>query len=75
VFILFSVVMAALSFIKRLSLIPVLGVMCCTYLMSELGILNWIRFGIWMIVGFLVYFVYSYSNSKLHNRAEDETAT
>jgi basic amino acid/polyamine antiporter, APA family len=72
VFILFSIVMAVLSFVKRLSLIPVLGVMCCTYLMSELGILNWIRFGIWMIVGFLVYFIYSYSHSKLHKREEAE---
>jgi APA family basic amino acid/polyamine antiporter len=72
VFILFSLVMAGLSFVKRLSLIPVLGVMCCTYLMSELGIMNWIRFGIWMIVGFLIYFVYSYKHSKLHRREEAE---
>ena len=66
VFILFSVVMAALCFVKRLSLIPVLGVMCCTYLMTELGITNWIRFGIWLMVGFVVYFLYSYKHSKLH---------
>lgn len=69
VFIAFAVVMAVLSFVKRLSLIPVLGVLCCTYLMSELGIMNWIRFGIWMLVGFLIYFIYSYQHSKLH-RAE-----
>ncbi|MEO6051769.1 MAG: amino acid permease, partial [Pyrinomonadaceae bacterium] len=73
VFILFSILMAVLSFAKRLSLIPVLGVMFCTYLMSELGIVNWIRFGVWMIVGFLVYFIYSYKHSKLHQR-EDAVA-
>jgi len=68
VFLIFSVVMVALCFVKRLSLIPVLGVMCCTYLMTELGITNWIRFGIWLIIGIVIYFLYSYSHSKLHQR-------
>lgn len=67
VFALLTLVMAALCFVKRLSLIPVLGVMCCTYLMTELGWKNWFRFGIWMLVGIVVYFFYSYSHSKLHN--------
>jgi hypothetical protein len=70
VFIAFSIVMAVLCVVKRLSLIPVLGVMCCTYLMTELGITNWIRFGVWLIVGFFVYFLYSYKHSKLHMREE-----
>lgn len=70
VFIAFAVVMAVLCFVKRLSLIPVLGVMCCTYLMTELGITNWIRFGVWLLVGFVVYFFYSYNHSKLHKREE-----
>ena len=72
VFILFSIVMAVLAFVKRLSLIPVLGVMCCTYLMTELGITNWIRFGIWLLVGLVVYFFYSYKHSNLHR--EDAAA-
>lgn len=71
VFIAFSLVMTALCVVKRLSLIPVLGVMCCTYLMTELGITNWIRFGIWLLIGLVVYFLYSYSHSKLHNREEE----
>ena len=70
VFIAFSVFMTVLCFVKRLSLIPVLGVMCCTYLMTELGITNWIRFGIWLAVGIVIYFFYSYRHSKLHNREE-----
>ncbi len=70
VFIIFSLVMAGLCFAKRLTLIPVLGVMFCTYLMTELGITNWIRFGIWLLVGFGVYFLYSYKHSKLHEREE-----
>ena len=66
VFIAFSLVMTVLCIVKRLSLIPVLGVMCCSYLMTELGWKNWWRFGLWMIVGFFVYFIYSYKHSKLH---------
>ena len=69
-FIIFALVMAGLCFAKRLSLIPVLGIMFCTYLMSELGITNWIRFAIWLIVGLIVYFLYGYKNSKLHHREE-----
>jgi|CXWL01.1.fsa_nt_gi amino acid transporter len=69
-FAIFSLVMAVLCFVKRLTLIPVLGVMCCTLLMTELGITNWIRFGIWLLVGFVIYFFYSYSHSKLHKREE-----
>jgi hypothetical protein len=70
VFLLFSILMGVLCFVKRLSLIPVLGVICCTYLMTELGITNWIRFGVWLIVGFFVYFLYSYKHSKLHKLEE-----
>lgn len=70
VFMIFSLVMVVLCMTKRLSLIPVLGVMCCTYLMTELGITNWIRFLIWLLVGFVVYFLYSYKHSKLHRREE-----
>jgi amino acid transporter len=60
--------MTVLCVVKRLTLIPVLGVMCCTYLMTELGITNWIRFGIWLLAGIVIYFFYSYSHSKLHRR-------
>jgi len=70
VFVVFSLVMVVLTFVKRLSLIPVLGVMCCTYLMTELGMLNWIRFGVWLLIGFFIYFLYSYRHSKLHIREE-----
>lgn len=70
VFMVFSLIMAALCIVKRLSLIPVLGVVCCTYLMTELGITNWIRFAVWLVAGFVVYFFYSYNHSKLHIREE-----
>ena len=50
---------------KNLSLIPVLGLMSCLYMMCELGISNWIGFGIWLAIGLVVYFLYGYRHSKL----------
>ena len=60
-----SGVLAVLCFVKRLSLIPVLGVLTCGYLMTELGLHNWIRFGIWLAIGLVLYFVYGYRHSRL----------
>ncbi len=54
-----------LSFLKNYSIIPVLGFLCCTYLLSESGTTNWERFLIWLIVGLVLYFVYGYNHSKL----------
>ncbi len=54
-----------LSISKQFSLIPLLGLTCCLYMMAELGLKNWIGFGIWLVLGLLIYFGYSYKNSKL----------
>jgi APA family basic amino acid/polyamine antiporter len=75
VFLPFSVAMTILCIAKRLSLIPVLGVMCCTYLMTELGWTNWFRFAVWLLFGFVIYFFYSYKHSKLHLREEAAEGT
>ena len=55
-----------LTFIKKLSLIPVLGLLSCSYLMSELDFSNWMRFSIWLAVGVVVYFLYGYQSSNLN---------
>jgi amino acid transporter len=62
--------MAILSFIKRLSVIPVLGFLTCLYLMTQVGITNWSRFGIWLVVGLVIYFSYSRKSSKLSEASE-----
>jgi amino acid transporter len=51
---------------KNLSLIPVLGLLSCLYMMCELGISNWIGFGIWLVIGLVVYFLYGFKHSKLN---------
>lgn len=54
-----------LSFTKNYSLIPVLGFLCCTYLLCESGTTNWERFLIWLVVGLCIYFMYGAKHSKL----------
>jgi amino acid transporter len=52
---------------KKLSLIPVLGVWSCFYLITEMGFYNWVRFLVWLIIGLIIYFIYSFRKSKLNN--------
>jgi APA family basic amino acid/polyamine antiporter len=59
-----------LSFIRNYSLIPVLGFLCCSYLLSESGVTNWERFMIWLLLGLLVYFLYGARKSKLRAAAQ-----
>lgn len=61
-----SAVITVLAFVKNLSLIPVLGLLSCFYLMTELGYTNWLRFLIWLVIGLVIYFSYGYRNSKLN---------
>ncbi len=65
-FIIAAITMSVLSFMKNLSLIPVLGMLSCLYLMTELGYTNWLRFLIWLGLGLIIYFSYSYHKSNLN---------
>lgn len=69
-FVVIAALLLALSITKKLSLIPILGLLSCLYLMTELGVTNWLRFGAWLLVGLVIYAVYGYRNSKLHRREE-----
>ncbi len=62
-----SVVVTIYAIKLQWSLIPVLGLLTNLYLMCELGMTNWIRFGIWLVVGLVLYFTYGYRKSKLNN--------
>ncbi|RZK57837.1 MAG: amino acid permease [Pedobacter sp.] len=65
IFLLICITVSYYCVTKNLSLIPVLGLLSCLYMMCELGISNWIGFGIWLVVGLIVYFAYGYKHSKL----------
>ena len=68
-FLIVATAITVLSFVKRLSLIPVLGLLSCFYLMTELGITNWARFVFWLAGGLVIYFCYSRKSSKLNASA------
>ncbi len=72
-FIIVAVLLFFLSLTKKLSLIPILGLLSCLYLMTELGVTNWIRFGVWLLAGIVIYALYGYRNSHL-NRSERPVA-
>ncbi|MDX2679899.1 amino acid permease [Streptomyces sp. NY05-11A] len=50
--------------------IPILSVCASLWLMLNLPAETWLRFGIWMVVGFFVYFLYGRSHSRLGRREE-----
>jgi APA family basic amino acid/polyamine antiporter len=54
------------SFAENLSLIPLLGLVSCLYMMAELSVWNWIYFTIWLLIGLTIYFGFSRKNSKLN---------
>ena len=56
-----------------LPVVAVLAVISCLWLMINLSVETWIRFIVWMIVGFVVYFFYSRSHSVLGRRERGET--
>ncbi|HRY32527.1 MAG TPA: amino acid permease [Bacteroidales bacterium] len=64
-FVLVAIVVTVLGIIKKLSLIPVAGLLTNLYLMSELGVTNWMRFLVWLGIGLVLYFTYGYHHSGL----------
>jgi basic amino acid/polyamine antiporter, APA family len=65
IFIVLAIVAAILSFQKSYSLIPILGGLCCLYLMTEIPAISWCWFFAWMAIGLSIYFFYGRSRSKL----------
>lgn len=71
IFCLVSILITFQAVIKRWSLIPVLGLLTNLYLMSQLGATNWFRFGIWLVVGLLIYFIYGAKHSRILEKDSD----
>jgi APA family basic amino acid/polyamine antiporter len=51
--------------------LPIVAALASIYLMLNLSIETWLRFLVWMLLGFVVYFAYSYRNSRLSGRAKE----
>ncbi|MGE7775709.1 amino acid permease [Chitinophaga sp. NPDC101104] len=68
IFYILATIITLLTIVKRLSLIPVLGMLCCLYLMIEIPVRSWVVFFGWMAVGLAIYFLYGYWKSKLADK-------
>ncbi len=66
-FIVFAL-LSVFSYLRNLSLIPVMGILTCLYLMAQIHVHQWIGFTIWLVIGLLLYFTYGYKNSKLQEK-------
>jgi Amino acid transporters len=45
--------------------VPILAALVCLYLMLTLPVVTWVRFGLWLALGFVVYFAYGIRHSRL----------
>lgn len=68
IFITLGTVMSVMTFLRNLSLIPIMGVLFCSYLLIEIPALSWVYFLGWLAAGLAIYFSYGYWKSKLAGR-------
>ncbi|MFM1929347.1 MAG: hypothetical protein RL387_675 [Bacteroidota bacterium] len=67
VFIFILIIVSIFSFIRKYSIIPIIGAMCCLYLMIEIPPVSWLWFFIWMAIGLVFYASYGKKHSKLNS--------
>lgn len=60
-----AIIISVFAFVKKFSLIPLMGLTTCLYLLTGMTKSNWAWFIGWMVLGLIVYFVYGYNKSKL----------
>ncbi len=66
VFWLAMIAIAIAAFINNFSLIPLLGLSTCMYLLTGMTGENWAWFASWLVLGLIIYFMYGYKKSKLN---------
>ena len=60
-----SLLLCAVTFFKNYSLIPLMGLTTCLYLLTGMTKSNWAWFLSWLFIGLVIYFLYGYKKSKL----------
>ena len=65
IFWLSAIVLSVFAFIKKFSLIPLMGLITCLYLLTGMTKSNWAWFLSWLVIGVIFYFLYGYKKSKL----------
>ena len=48
--------------------VPLIGIGLLIYLMTDLPAFTWWRFGVWMVIGLVIYALYGYRNSRLRRK-------
>jgi amino acid transporter len=64
------IILSGFAFVKKWSLIPLLGLTTCMYLLTGMTAKNWAWFAAWLVIGVIIYFMYGQKNSKLAQTAE-----
>ena len=70
IYIIINLILVVVSYMKNLSLIPLLGLSSCLYLLTGMTHNNWFWFGLWFALGLIIYFAYGYRKSHLKNEVE-----
>lgn len=65
IFWLVAIFLSIATFIKKYSLIPLMGLITCLYLLTGMTKSNWVWFLAWLAIGLVIYFLYGYKKSKL----------
>lgn len=60
-----SILLAGMAYVKKYSLIPLMGVFTCLYLLTGMTKTNWVWFLSWLLLGIVIYFLYGHKKSKL----------
>ena len=60
-----TIVLALAAHVKNWSLVPLLGLVSCCYLLTGMAVSNWSWFAVWLVIGLVCYFLYGYRHSKL----------
>ncbi len=50
--------------------VPILGILVCGAMIVGLGWTNWLRLGVWLLIGLVIYFTYSKNHSMLRNGSD-----
>jgi APA family basic amino acid/polyamine antiporter len=69
VFVFILIIVSLFSFLRKYSVIPIIGAMCCLYLMIEIPPVSWLWFFIWMGIGLVFYALYGSKQSKLNEKS------
>jgi amino acid transporter len=61
------VALSIFAYLRKWNIIPLMGVSTCMFLLTGMTLDNWKWFGLWFLLGLILYFSYGYKHSKLKN--------